>query len=58
MVKLKVTLEQAIKSQMGLISALDGAGSQRHAAATLLLGKGPDTHCTRGLGGGIVGGPV
>ena len=35
-------------STLSLTSALDGVGSQRHAPAALLLGKGPGTHCIGG----------
>jgi hypothetical protein len=59
-VKVKLTLEQAMKGQRGSctfssISALDGVGSQRHASALLPPEKRPSTHWTGGWVGSRVG---
>ena len=52
--KIKFAVEQATKIQRGisytsavsLTSGLDGVGGERHAPATLLLGKTLSTRCT------------
>jgi hypothetical protein len=47
--------EKRYSSTLSLTSALDGVGGQRHASATLLPGKRPDTHFVGGWVGSRTG---